>query len=94
MSTSEVQLIFVLLEKFVYSCCGRQKDDVQSLAVTDTVTGMGQWWSQKTRLGCSIGVLTVFGIVLPCSSCILLRLLSLAQVAKLGCVSWSQVFQW
>lgn len=54
---------------------------------------MGQRWSQKIRVGCSIIVLRLFGIVLPCGSCVLLLFLSLAQVAKLGFVSWSQAFQ-
>lgn len=94
MSTSEMQLIFALLEKCIYSCCGRQKDDRSPLAVTATVIGMGRWWSQKTRVGCSVVVLTLFGTVLPRGSCVLLLLLSLAEVAKLGFVSWSQAFQW
>lgn len=69
------------------------KGDRYPLAVTATVTGMGQQWSQKIRVGCSIIVLRLFGMVLPCGSCVLLLFLSLAQVAKLRFVSWSQAFQ-
>ena len=88
-----MQLIFTLLEECIYSCCGRQKDDRRPLAVTATVIGTGQWWSQKIRVECSIVVLTLFGMVLPRGTCVLL-LVSLVQVAKLGFVSWSQAFQW
>lgn len=70
------------------------KDDRFPLAVTAAVIGMGQQQSQKIRVGCSISALTLFGMVMPCGSCVLLLFLSLAQVAKLGFVSWSQAFQW
>lgn len=93
MSAPEAQLIFALLGKCIYSCCGRQEDDRHPLPVTDTLSGMGQWWSQKICVGCSLVVLTLFGMALPHGGCILLPLLSLAQVAKLGFVSWSQAFQ-
>lgn len=65
------------------------KDDRFPLAVTATVIGQQ---SQKIHVGCIIIVLTLFGMVLFCGSCVLL--LSLAPVAKLGFVSWSQAFQW
>lgn len=93
MSPSEAQLIFALLEECIYSCCGRQKDDRHPLAVTATIIGMGHWWTWKIRVGCSVVVLTLFGMVLPCGACVLVLLLSLAQVAKLGFVSWSQALQ-
>lgn len=88
------QVILALLEECMCSCCGRHKDDRYPSAVTATVNGMGQQESQKMCVGWSIIVLTLFGLVLPCASCVLLLFLSLAQVAKLGFVSWSQAFQW
>lgn len=70
------------------------KDDRFPLDITATVIGMGQQQSQKIGVGCAIIVLTPFGMVLPCGSCVPLLFLSLARVAKLGFVSWSQAFQW